>query len=175
MSEIKLVFTGTVGSGKTEAIKTLSNVDIISTDVKASDQVRDLKETTTIAMDYGEMILPSGETLALYGTPGQKRFSYMWEILARGALGIIIMVDDTRRDPLDDLCMYAEAFKDVIDESTAVFGVTHLDERRISGMKKYYDFFKKNNMNYPVMPVDARSRRDVENLVLSMTAMLQVV
>lgn len=174
MSDTKIVFTGTVGAGKTQAIEALSEIEIVSTDVKASDDVKNMKETTTIAMDYGEMTLDNGDVLALYGTPGQKRFSYMWDILAQGALGIVIMVDDSRRDPVADLSIYLENFKSHIDETTAVFGITHLDNDRKSGMQKYYDFFTKNNIQYPVMPVDARKKDEVTALITAMAAMVEV-
>ena len=174
MNEIKIVITGTVGSGKTEGIKTLSGIDVISTDVKASDKVKKLKETTTIAMDYGEISLDSGEVLAIYGTPGQERFSYMWKILAEGALGFIIMVDDSRSNPLDDLCIYLDNFSAFIEDTTVVIGVTHTDGTRISSMDKYYRFLKKNHIYYPVMAVDARDKAQMENLMLALVSMLEV-
>ena len=88
----KLVFAGPVGAGKTTAIQTLSDIEVVSTDAHASDEVRLLKKTTTVAMDYGLMKLASGDQVRLYGTPGQQRFDFMWEILSENALGLVLML-----------------------------------------------------------------------------------
>src|SRR5690606_19648729 len=107
-SELKFVFTGTMGAGKTQAISALSDIPVISTDVKATDEARLKKEKTTVAMDYGEIHLDDETAINLYGTPGQKRFEYMWKILADGALGVIVMVDNSREKPLEDMDVYLE-------------------------------------------------------------------
>ncbi|WP_245391541.1 GTP-binding protein [Thioflexithrix psekupsensis] len=78
MSEIKIVFTGSMGAGKTTAIAAISEIPVINTDVRATDPTTlQRKATTTVAMDYGELTLEDGQKLRLYGTPGQLRFEYM--------------------------------------------------------------------------------------------------
>ena len=96
----KLVFAGPVGAGKTTAIQTLSDIEVVSTDAYASDEVRLLKKTTTVAMDYGLMKLASGDQVRLYGTPGQQRFDFMWEILSENALGLVLMLKASAPDPV---------------------------------------------------------------------------
>ena len=76
----KIVFAGPVGAGKTTAIKSLSDIEVVSTDASATDDVKLMKATTTVAMDYGLMRLDNGYQVRLYGTPGQKRFDFMWDI-----------------------------------------------------------------------------------------------
>ncbi len=75
----KIIFAGPVGAGKTQAIRSLSDKEVVTTEELASDDVKMMKKTTTVAMDYGIMKLPTGEQVRLYGTPGQKRFDFMWE------------------------------------------------------------------------------------------------
>lgn len=174
MAELKIVFTGCVSAGKTAAISTISEIPIITTDVKATDEVASDKETTTIAMDYGEMTLDDGVVMKLYGTPGQERFQYMWEILANGALGIIILVDNRRKDPISDLALYLDNFKRFIDNSTVVIGVTHSDLAARPGIDLYHDYLMSREMCFPVFQIDARSRADVVVLVESLVAMLEV-
>ena len=174
MAELKIVFTGCVSAGKTAAISSISEVPIITTDVKATDYVAQDKETTTVAMDYGEMTLEDGVVMKLYGTPGQKRFEYMWKILANGALGIIILVDNRRDDPLADLALYMENFKHFIDDSTVVIGVTHCDVAAQPGIEKYYEYLQQRNLFFPVFQIDARNRSEVVVLVESLVAMLEV-
>lgn len=80
MSNHKIIFTGPVGTGKTTAISSISDSPVIRTDEQASDMTKDRKQETTVAMDYGVMILGDNERIHLYGTPGQERFSFMWDI-----------------------------------------------------------------------------------------------
>ena len=83
MAVYKLVFAGPVGAGKTTAVQSLSDIEVVSTESVATDETRRLKRTTTVAMDYGVMRLDNGDQVHLYGTPGQKRFDFMWDILKR--------------------------------------------------------------------------------------------
>ena len=73
----KIIIAGPVGAGKTEAIRSLSDKGVVTTEEIASDDVAKMKKTTTVAMDYGVMILESGEQVRLYSTPGQRRFDFM--------------------------------------------------------------------------------------------------
>ena len=96
----KIVFAGSVGSGKTTAIQSLSDIEVVSTEANASDEVRKLKPTTTVAMDYGLMRLDNGDQVRLYGAPGQKRFDFMWDILTENALGLVLLVNAAAQDPV---------------------------------------------------------------------------
>jgi signal recognition particle receptor subunit beta len=91
MNPLKLLISGPVSAGKTTLIHTLSETPMIHTDEWATDEVARQKSHTTVALDFGEMHL-DGVPIHLYGTPGQERFDFMWEILAEGALGYIILV-----------------------------------------------------------------------------------
>jgi len=99
----KLVITGPVNAGKTTLIRSLSDVPVVCTNEQASDAVLDLKEQTTVAMDHGVCYPYAGLALHLYGTPGQRRFDFMWEILAEGADGIVFVVDGSDAGSLDEL------------------------------------------------------------------------
>jgi hypothetical protein len=104
VQEYKLIFTGTMGAGKTTAITSISEIPPVSTDVQRSEAGDDAKLTTTAALDYGEVTLPRGDMLRLYGTPGQARFDFMWRILSEGALGVVVLVDNRRPDPPSCCC-----------------------------------------------------------------------
>jgi signal recognition particle receptor subunit beta len=173
-ADIKIIFTGSVGSGKSQAISVVSDIEVVKTDVRATDEVRAKKDKTTVAMDYGELKLDEETTLALYGTPGQERFRFMWDILSRGAIGIVIMVDNSRKDPISDLDIYLENFREHINASTAVVGVTHTDISPEPAMEKYYEHMQKNNLFYPIYPVDARNKDDINLILQSLVAMLEV-
>lgn len=97
-SSVKILITGDVGAGKTEFIRTVSEIDIVSTDRRVTDEFKELKEKTTVAMDFGRISVDDGLVLHLFGTPGQVRFDFMWEILSLGMLGYIILFDSSRPD-----------------------------------------------------------------------------
>jgi small GTP-binding protein len=91
-----MVVTGPFNSGKTAFICSVSEIDVVSTERKISSEVERVKETTTVAMDFGRITVDNELVLYLFGTPGQKRFNFMWEILSEGMLGFIVMVDSAR-------------------------------------------------------------------------------
>ncbi len=96
MQNVKMVVTGPFNAGKTEFIQTVSEIDVVSTERKISSESERVKETTTVAMDFGRITVDDDLVLYLFGTPGQKRFDFMWEILSEGMLGFIVIVDSTR-------------------------------------------------------------------------------
>lgn len=102
-SVVKIVVTGPVNAGKTTLIRTLSDVPVVCTNECATDDVIDLKELTTVAMDHGICYPVDGLELHLYGTPGQRRFDFMWEILAVGAHAILFLVDGSDPESIEEL------------------------------------------------------------------------
>ena len=97
MQTVKMVVTGPFSSGKTEFIKSISEIEVVSTERGiSSDAEIDEKDATTVAMDFGRITVDDDLVLYLFGTPGQRRFDFMWEILAEGMLGFIVMVDSAK-------------------------------------------------------------------------------
>ena len=96
MQAVKMVVTGPFSSGKTQFIQSVSEIDVVSTERKISSDAEKIKESTTVAMDFGRITVDDELVLYLFGTPGQKRFDFMWEILSEGMLGFIVMVDSAR-------------------------------------------------------------------------------
>lgn len=86
LSTIKIFIAGLPDSGKTTFVKTSSEITPLSTDVKVSDR------ETTIAFDFGLITLKTGHRIYVYGLPGQERFSFMWEIINKGAMGYIYLI-----------------------------------------------------------------------------------
>lgn len=95
----KVVVTGPVGAGKTTFINTISEVRTVATEAAISDGIELAdKSTTTVGIDFGQLSLSGGLELFLFGTPGQERFSFMWDIVSEGMLGVIVLVDCQRPD-----------------------------------------------------------------------------
>jgi len=111
MQSVKMVVTGPFSAGKTEFIRSISEIDVVSTERKISSEKERVKETTTVAMDFGRITVDKDLVLYLFGTPGQKRFDFMWEILSEGMLGFIVMVDSSRPETFREARSILETFR----------------------------------------------------------------
>ena len=165
MLELKLVITGNVGAGKSTAVKTISEIPPVVTDVNLSAKISADKQETTVALDYGKHRLNDGRVVHLYGTPGQERFSFMWDILSQGATGLIILIDTSTRSPLQELENYLNAFSDYSQRIPTVIGLTHIDKPGVVGVEDFRRYLTGNGMEHPVFPMDARKRQDVAHLI----------
>jgi signal recognition particle receptor subunit beta len=173
--EHKIIFAGPVGSGKTTSIGSVSDIMVVGTEAKASDDVAQRKANTTVAMDYGILNLEGGQKVHLYGTPGQDRFSFMWEILSEGAMGFVILIDSLRPDPLGDLETYLKAFSKSIAKSgdAVVVGVTRTESNRQPDLlNRLHDKLAAFKLNIPVFEVDGRKREDVKQLLMALLSLL---
>ena len=110
---LKVVVTGPFAAGKTTFIQAVSETAVVSTEQRVSDATASLKRQTTVAMDFGRLTIDSDLVLSLFGTPGQKRFDFMWEILAEGMLGFIVLVDAARAESLAEAGEILAFFRDI--------------------------------------------------------------
>jgi small GTP-binding protein len=111
MQTVKMVVTGPFNSGKTQFIQSVSEIDVVSTERKISSEAERVKDSTTVAMDFGRITVDADLVLYLFGTPGQKRFEFMWEILSEGMLGFVVMVDSTRPETFREAKSILETFR----------------------------------------------------------------
>lgn len=173
MSELKLIITGPPGAGKTTAISAISETPPVRTDAKTTDDLSSVKEETTVAMDFGEITLGDGQKVFLYGTPGQRRFEFMWKILVEGGLGLIILVDCSRPEPLADLSMYLDNFSDFIKKTSVVVGITRSDEPGAPPIESFYDCIESTGRTFPILEVDIRETDDVALLINALISTLE--
>jgi len=111
MQTVKMVVTGPFSSGKTQFISTVSEIDVVRTERKISSEAEKIKESTTVAMDFGRITVDAELVLYLFGTPGQRRFDFMWEILSEGMLGFVVMVDSSRPETFREAKSILETFR----------------------------------------------------------------
>ena len=168
MSVYKIVFAGPVGAGKTTSIAAISDVEPFTTEEYATDEVRNLKAKTTVAMDYGLMELGNGEHIHLYGVPGQVRFDFMWEIITDGGIGLVLLLNNENEDPLADLDFYLDSFKELVARTALAVGVTRMHPGRGPDIDAYEARLFERGIFAPVFEVDGRKPADVVTLVQSL-------
>ncbi len=169
----KIIFTGPVGAGKTTAIGAISDTPPVGTDVACTDGSRQLKDTTTVAMDYSYIILEDGSRVHLYGTPGQNRFDFMWKILCRGGIGLVLLLNNDHPEPLAQLEHYLDAFDEFIQATGVVIGITRTGIADNATIEQYQQRLFERDQVYPVFEIDARSSDDVKILVHALMAILE--
>ena len=111
MQTVKMVITGPFSAGKTEFIQSVSEIDVVSTERKISSDAERVKEDTTVAMDFGRITVDDDLVLYMFGTPGQRRFDFMWEILSEGMLGFVVLVDSVRPETFREAKHILEVFR----------------------------------------------------------------
>jgi len=161
----KVLVAGPVGVGKTTAVSVASDTPILSTEVHPSDDTQLQKESTTVAMDFNTVWLDDGLKVHLYGTPGQKRFDFMWGVLAKGTAGVVLLADNNSDNVFLDIQAYLDAFEPMIHKRQLVVGVTRMENDSDQALQPYRDYFAQRNMHVPVLEADPRSRHDVIILI----------
>lgn len=163
-NEAKLLFAGPTGVGKTTAITAISDTPPVSTDVAATDSVAKMKAKTTVAMDYATLTLEDGTQLSLYGTPGQDRFEFMWKILSRGALGLLLLVDASSPTAAEEMQHYIDGFSDMFKSPcVAIIGLNKVDADQ--DLTQFENVLRANDIRAPMMAVDVRQSDDVRMLI----------
>ncbi|MCW2679025.1 MAG: small GTP-binding protein [Frankiales bacterium] len=163
---VKIVVTGPFSAGKTTLIRTISEITVLSTEKDISDHTRSRKAETTVAMDFGRITIDRDLVLYLFGTPGQDRFDFMWEILGEGMLGYILLVDSSREDSLEEAVGILAAFRKMARVPFVVAlnraaGIEPSDEDRVRSLLELSD-------DVPVVPCDATDRESVKSVLLAL-------
>ena len=153
----RILFTGTMGVGKSTAVSSLLDAPPVSTALHGG--------TVPVAVDHGDIMLDNGDRLRLYGTPGQRRFEPTWRALAEEAMGLVVLVDHSRPDPLADLSIYLENFAALIARTGCVIGVGRLETGVPPSLDALAETAARHGVVCPIVSVDVRERAQVLSLV----------
>ncbi len=168
---VKIVVSGPFGSGKTQFITTLSEIDPVSTEIKTRKVVRDGKNSTTVGLDYGRMRTEDGTIVHLFGTPGQKRFDFMREVLAVGAHGLIILVDSTCQDSEYESAREIYGFFRERNRLPMLVCFTKQDLPQARPVDELVEIMKFPDQT-PSMPLNATLKKNAHEAVLEMLKLL---
>lgn len=172
LQQYKIVFAGSMGAGKTTAIRALSDIAVLETEALNTDTSQHQKILTTVGIDYGEIHLVDGTKIGLYGTPGQERFNFVWKVVSQGAIGTIILIDHSNNNRFKDLELYIQNFN--TDHQPLVIGITHLEKYDHQSLKNYRDWMALYHYDFPIFAIDARQKDDVLFLTEVLIASVEI-
>jgi signal recognition particle receptor subunit beta len=163
---VKIVVTGPFSAGKTTLIRTISEITVLSTEKDITDETRSRKSETTVAMDFGRITIDRDLVLYLFGTPGQDRFDFMWEILGEGMLGYVVLLDAQRPESLDEAAGILAAFRRMA-RVPFVVGLNRADGLAPEDEQRVRDTLDLGP-DVPVVPCDATDRESVKSVLLAL-------
>jgi hypothetical protein len=176
VAEHVILFTGPMGAGKTTAIGSLSEIEVVKTEASNSERHIADKATTTVALDYGEILVGADEKVRLYGIPGQRRFDFMWSILKQRAEGMILLVNADTADPIAEMLSFLDEFRELYDRGGVVIGISRADVVAGPTLSEFSEALERTNpgLVIPVFTVDPRDRNQMENVLLALVLNIEM-
>ena len=169
----KLAIAGEVGSGKTQLISTLSEINPLQTEAESSIDIG--KKYTTVGIDYGRISLADDTALGLYGVPGQERYSFLWEMVNTSLWGLLILIKHGESPDYENLDKLLTFFAPNEKSTTCMIGITHCDgaddgslialSQEVQAMLQHY------NIMAPVLNIDPRNRNSAVSVLQVFNAM----
>jgi len=173
---MRVIVAGAVGAGKSTFVQTIAEMGVVSTEEIATDQTTALKPTTTVALDFCRVNLKSktlhgvDRILYVYGTPGQERFKFMWEILLHKAQLCLVLVAAHRPEsfqPTREIIDFIDRFSS--DPLPLMIALTHTDCPGALSNQSVSTALE--NRDHPLIAVNPRDRDSVlEALTLAVAS-----
>ncbi len=156
----KVLVTGAFNVGKTTFIRSISEIDTVYTDKKMWES----EEFTTVAMDFGRIMVDEKLSLYLFGTPGQERFDFMWDILKEDIIGFVLLVDSTV--PEVDAALSILKFFTERTDAPYVVACTKQDQKNALPLETIQEQLQLNAV--PILPCVATDKESVKKVLLAL-------
>lgn len=170
MEIMRLVVTGPVGAGKSTFVRSVSEIEVVDTDCRATEtETTDIKARTTVAFDFGRLQFGPDMALHIYGTPGQERFDFMWDILIEKAHAYMLLVAANRPQQFRQARRILN-FMTQKAEIPMIIGLTHVDLPEAWDPEEVLLALGYPDCNYrpPVIFVNANEQPSVVEAVLTL-------
>ena len=163
---VKVVVTGPFAAGKTTLIRTISEITVLSTERGVTDSTRKGNAETTVAMDFGRITIDRDLVLYLFGTPGQDRFDFMWEILGEGMIGYLLLVDASREDSVQEAAGILDAFRTMarVPYVVALNRASAEDHALVDSVRQQLQI----PSDVAILECDATDKESVKNVLLAL-------
>lgn len=170
---MRLVVTGTVGAGKSTLIRTISEIEAVDTDRIATDETAELKRKTTVAFDFGRLAFGPDMALHLYGTPGQARFDFMWDILIRKAHAYMLLVAANRPGEFRYARQILTFMKQRV-QIPVIVGLTHMDCLEAWDLENIRVSLRQleGKGHPPIVTIDPRDQSSVAESLITLVQLL---
>jgi uncharacterized protein len=169
---LKLLFVGPVGVGKTTAIRAISDVPPISTDVPWTEAGGGAKTSTTVAMDYSTIQLDGHDTMHIYGLPGQDYLDFMGPIVGRGSFGAVLLLDASSSVLSEDCRHSVRSLARIDPHLQFVIGITKADIAPAFSMDTMHRLMQSMNLSVPIFSVDPRDPAQITQLIRALLLQL---
>ncbi len=162
----KIVVSGPVGAGKTTFINSVSEIETVSTEAGISDgSGSGDKTTTTVGIDFGRITVGGDMELYLFGTPGQERFDFLWDIVARGMLGVIMLGDCERPEAVAESRRILDPVR-ALGDVPVIIGANKVRDFSVDA-RSLGEHLELRDHEF-VVPTDARDREQVKQTLIEL-------
>jgi serine/threonine protein kinase len=170
-TQYKILIAGSAGAGIPTALQGIRDPEIASAEAIVNPSGQNNK-TQMLNLDFASLDISSHERILLYGVPDQEPFHVVRDMLQKGAIGLVLLIDNGREKPLDDLDCFLNLFEGFIESTGVVIGINRTEQYPGPTIHDYHSHLAKTRRNWkappPIMEVAPGNRQEVRQLLLSL-------